>query len=210
MAATAAGKMYWADLGTDKIQRANLNGSGVEDLVTGGLVSPYGLALDVGGGKMYWTDFETNKIQRANLDGSGMEDLVSVGGFTYGLALDAGAGKMYWTDWGTGKIQRANLDGSGVVDLVTSGLRLPTGLALDLGDRDVGGTDDPSPPPPVRLSASPASIERGRSATLTWSSTRAASAEITPGIGVVRTPGSRTGSPSTTTTYRITVRDAGG
>ena len=45
---------------------------------------------------------------------------------------------------------------------------------------------------------------------MTWASTRAASAEITPGIGAVATSGSRTVSPSTTTTYRITVRDAGG
>ena len=33
-----AGKMYWIDQGTDKIQRANLDGSDVEDLVTTGLV----------------------------------------------------------------------------------------------------------------------------------------------------------------------------
>ena len=126
--------MYWTDLNTAKIQRANLDGSGVEDLVTSGLSGPLGLALDVGAGKMYWTDWETNKIQRANLDGSGVEDLVTSGlSVPLGLALDVGAGKMYWTDTGTGKIQRANLDGSGVEDLVTSGLNYPFGLALDVG-----------------------------------------------------------------------------
>jgi len=65
----AQGKMYWTDTGTDKIQRANLDGSGVEDLVTSGLSAPYGIALDAAGGKMYWTDGATNKIQRANLEG---------------------------------------------------------------------------------------------------------------------------------------------
>ena len=45
----AAGKMYWTDWGTSTIQRANLDGSGVEDLVTSGLHHPEDLALDVVG-----------------------------------------------------------------------------------------------------------------------------------------------------------------
>ena len=49
--------MYWTDdRRTDKIQRANLDGSNIEDLVTQGLSGPAGIALDVEGGKMYWTD----------------------------------------------------------------------------------------------------------------------------------------------------------
>ena len=64
--------MYWTDLDTKKIQRANLDGSNVQDLVTRtqGLSLPGGIALDIAGGKMYWVDFGTEKIQRANLDGS--------------------------------------------------------------------------------------------------------------------------------------------
>ena len=69
--------MYWTDGGTDKIQRANLDGSVVEDLVTSGLQFPARIALDVAAGKMYWTDWGADKIQRANLDGSGLEDLVT-------------------------------------------------------------------------------------------------------------------------------------
>ena len=60
----------------------------------------------------------------------------------------------------------------------------------------------------VTMYASPTSIERGQSATLRWSSTNAVSATITPGIGTVATSGSRSVSPTSTTTYRITVRDA--
>ena len=140
--ATGVSKLYWADFGTDKIQRANLDGSGVEDLVTSGLGDPYGLALDVAGGKMYWTDVGTDKIQRADLDGSGVEDLVTSGlGDPYGLALDVAGGKMYWTDVGTDKIQRADLDSSGVEDLVTSGLGDPYGLALDVAGGKMYWTD---------------------------------------------------------------------
>ena len=127
-------KMYWTDYGTEKIQRANLDGSNVEDLVTTGLTTPLGIALDVGRGKMYWADGGTSKIQRANLDGSNVEDLITTGLTTpLGIALDVGRGKMYWTDGGTSKIQRANLDGSNVEDLVTTGLRHPFGIALDVG-----------------------------------------------------------------------------
>ena len=128
-----AWKMYWTDAVTEKIQRSNLDGSDVEDLVTRGLGHPRGLALDVSGGKIYWTDDGTEKIQRSNLDGSGVEDLVTTGlDVPVRLALDVSGGKMYWTDTGTEKIQRSNLDGSGVEDLVTTGLERPFGLALDV------------------------------------------------------------------------------
>ena len=131
--AAGVSKLYWTDWGTDKIQRANLDGSGVEDLVSGaGLDGPDGLALDMAGGKMYWTDAGTNKIQRANLDGSGVEDLVTGLGIPYGLALDVSGGKMYWTNRQTNKIQRADLSGGNVEDLVTSGLTFPGGLALNV------------------------------------------------------------------------------
>ena len=48
--------MYWTDGGNNKIQRANLDGSNVEDLITSGLTKPLGIALDVLGGKMYWVE----------------------------------------------------------------------------------------------------------------------------------------------------------
>ena len=134
--------IYWTDWGVDKIQRANLDGSNVEDLVTSGLTAPWGIALDIAGGKMYWTDVFTDKIQRANLDGSNVEDLVTSGLIgPQDIALDIAGDKMYWPDWGTDKIQRANLDGSNVEDLVTSGLRGPWGIALDIAGGKMYWTD---------------------------------------------------------------------
>ncbi len=129
----AVSKLYWSDWGTDKIQRADLDGSNVEDLISGaGLDGPDGLSLDLAGGKIYWVDAGTKKIQRANLDGSGIEDLLTDQNFPFGLALDVSGGKMYWTNPFPAKIQRANLDGSGPEDLVTSGLTIAGGLALDV------------------------------------------------------------------------------
>ena len=132
--------MYWTDAGANKIQRASLDGSNVEDLVTG-LSFPRGIAVDVTGGKMYWTDAGTDKIQRANLNGSNIEDLVTgLDAPLNGLSLDLTNSKMYWTDHGADKIQRANLDGSNVEDLVI-GLLAPYGLALDVDGNKMYWTD---------------------------------------------------------------------
>ena len=139
----AEGKMYWVDRIEAKIQRANLDGSQVEDLVTTGLEQPTDLALDLDEGKMYWTDRLTDRIQRANLDGSQVEDLVTGLGDIWSLALDLAGGKMYWTDaaWPRRKIQRANLDGSQIEDLVTTGLFQIAGLALDIAGGKMYWTD---------------------------------------------------------------------
>ena len=140
----AGGKMYWTDRDTNKIQRANLDGSDIEDLVTEGLKSPQGIALDVAGGKMYWTDRDTDKIQRANLDGSNVEDLITSGiGAPRDIALDLTKGRMYWKEQDTDKIQRANLDGSDIEDLFPSGIGYPrnVGIALDVGEGKMYWTD---------------------------------------------------------------------
>ena len=141
----AGGKIYWTDRdrlgytnpsGRNSIQRANLDGSNIEDLVTlsseggSGDTGPRGIALDISHGKMYWTNCEAGKIQRANLNGTNIEDLVTRLGCPHQIALDFSDGKIYWTDWGTGKIQRANFNGSNLEDLV-GGLIRPASIALD-------------------------------------------------------------------------------
>ena len=132
------GKIYWGDV---IIQRANLDGTNVEDLVTTEITLE-GIALDVSRGKMYWTDLGEDKIQRANLDGTQVEDLITDGlGSPRGITLDVSRGKMYWTDSSEDKIQRANLDGTQVEDLITDGLRSPRGIALDVSRGKMYWTD---------------------------------------------------------------------
>ncbi len=134
-------KIYWTDSGTGKIQRANLDGSNIEDLIT--LTEPSGIAFDQTGNKMYWTDAGTGKIQRANPDGNCIIDLITTGlSEPRGIALDVANGKMYWTNYGIDKIQRANLDGTNIEDVIITGTK-PYGIALDTLNGKIYWTDTP-------------------------------------------------------------------
>lgn len=59
-------------------------------------------------------------------------------------------------------------------------------------------------PPTVSLSADPASVELGRCATLTWSSTNASTVSIDQGIGTVDLVGSKQVCPASPMQYTIT------
>ena len=130
--------MYWVDSGTDKIQRAHLDGSNVEDIITTGLRTPTNISLD-NSSSVYWTDSGTDKIQRANLDGSNITDVITTGLRTpTGVELDTFWGNIYWIDSGTDKIQYLDLADDSIGDFVTTGLRTPTDIALDPYDPQLG------------------------------------------------------------------------
>ena len=70
----------------------------------------------------------------------------------------------------------------------------------------------PAPPsqPTVNLAVAPATIEKGQSSTITWSTTSATDVEITPGIEKVEPSGTTTVSPADSTTYILTATGPGG
>src|SRR5580704_4108245 len=77
----------------------------------------------------------------------------------------------------------------------------------------------PPPPPPAPkpqaaridvFSAEPATIERGQSATLTWSVANATDISIDQGLGTIAANGTRQVFPSNSTTYTLTARGAAG
>ena len=98
-------KLYWTDPVAGKIQRADLDGSNIEDVLTG--FDVFDIEIDNAGAKMYWSG--GGDIRRANLDGTAVE-LVVAGGATQRLALDLVNGKLYWASGNV--VRRANLDGS--------------------------------------------------------------------------------------------------
>ena len=112
------GKIYWSD--GSNIERANLDGTNHEVIVTDTFSAIYDVEVDVGGGKVYWINDGDDSIKRSNLDGSSVETLVTGIPVPIGLGLDLVNGKIYWTDWETDKVQRANLNGSDVEDIITS------------------------------------------------------------------------------------------
>jgi peptidoglycan-associated lipoprotein len=67
----------------------------------------------------------------------------------------------------------------------------------------------PPPAPKATLSVSPESIQRGGSATLTWSTQDATGVSI-DGIGTVQPNGSQPVSPRVSTTYHLTAQGPGG
>jgi len=113
-------KVYWSSTRCSatncdgKIRRANLDGSGPEDLVTG-FQYPIGMALDLEGGKMFWIRQENPQgIWRANLDGSQAGSILALGdsSWAFSVAVSPKTGQIFWSDAGTAIIGRANLDGS--------------------------------------------------------------------------------------------------
>ncbi len=71
------GQVYWTNNSGSLVQRAGLDGSGQETLVSRGFGRPAGLAVDLSGGQLYFGDtLGTNgrgQILRADLDGGNLD-----------------------------------------------------------------------------------------------------------------------------------------
>jgi hypothetical protein len=138
----AGGKIYFADNGLNVIGRANLDGSGAEELIHSAIQFPADVELDLINRKLYWADRDNGSIRRANLDGSGVENVRTVAD-PYFFELDVAGGKVYWSNGDGPSIFRANLDGSGAIETVVSGLDHVRDVGFDFangmlywGDRD--------------------------------------------------------------------------
>ncbi len=135
-----ADKLYGTSL-LDVIGRSNLDGTGLESVVSGVGIAEWGLDLDLGNGFVYWTDRDADAIFRAELDGSNPTQILTTGQ-PRGIRVDPVGGKIYWADSGDGGAQavlRANLDGTGK-EILAVGFR-PRFLDLDLTNNHVYWTD---------------------------------------------------------------------
>ncbi|MBN1851501.1 MAG: PEP-CTERM sorting domain-containing protein [Pirellulales bacterium] len=123
-------KLYWAMLGDTMIRRANLDGSGHEDLIrTPGGIQP-DIAIDPIENKMYWPSPAAGGIQRANLDGSNPEIVVSSLERPIRVALDSVNRKVYWYDTDENMICRSNLDGTDR-EILTSDIPSVSAIEVD-------------------------------------------------------------------------------
>jgi hypothetical protein len=136
-------KMYWTDPGNGKIQRANLDGSNIEDLVQIGNNAAYAIALDLENKHMYWTERNTNLIRRANLDGSNAQTIINTTTFNdvfpQCIALDVPNKKIYFTIQGGTGVSRSNFDGTGIENLFRgrNTTYLVNQFALDLENKKI-------------------------------------------------------------------------
>ena len=89
-------------------------------------------------------------------------------------------------------------------------------FTIGCAKKPVAAPPPPPPPPPaasrptVTLQASPTSINKGESVTLSWNSTDATQLTIAPEVGAVTAQGSTKVTPSDSTTYTITANGPGG
>lgn len=138
------GKVYWTSHrnptrmdAVRKIQRANLDGSNVEDLITVSREGYFrGIAIDSDAETMYWTevdfDLDTASIWRSDLDGSEAEKILNYGPSRWPsrIELDPLDKKIYWIENKEEAIKRANLDGSNV-EIVIDQNSIFSDLAVD-------------------------------------------------------------------------------
>ncbi|XP_043839431.1 nidogen-2 isoform X2 [Dromiciops gliroides] len=127
--------VYWTDVAGRVISRASLElGNEPEIVISSGLMSPEGLAIDYFHRTMFWTDSGLDKIESAKLDGSERKvlfdtDLVNPRAIT----VDPIKGNLYWTDWNREgpKIETSSIDGTNRRILVNKDIGLPNGLTFD-------------------------------------------------------------------------------
>ncbi|CAL1279908.1 unnamed protein product, partial [Larinioides sclopetarius] len=63
--------IFWADVALEEIRCMHMNDpKNNKSIITTGLISPDGLAVDWMGKKLYFSDSETNRIEVSNLDGT--------------------------------------------------------------------------------------------------------------------------------------------
>jgi hypothetical protein len=129
----ASGKLYWSDREGMAIQRCNLDGSGLETIVTTGDPAVnkgeqsrwcVGIALDPGRGQVYWTQKggdnagegvirRCNTRMPAGARPSNRQDVETLFGRLpepIDLDLDLKSRTMYWTDRGDNTVSRATMD----------------------------------------------------------------------------------------------------
>ena len=119
--------LYWTNA-RGRIQRANLDGSGIQNVVQD-LSGPTDIV--VSNGFIYWTE-GSNSVRRVSISGQKIvQDIAANLGTVGGLAV--GGGKVYWTEQtgaSGGSVNGANLDGTNLETLATL-LSAPMGISVD-------------------------------------------------------------------------------
>lgn len=102
--------MYWTDWGVNpKIEKAEMDGSGRQSIVTGNLAWPNGLTIDQATNRLYWVDAKLDTIEMTDLNGASRQVLLSSADQIHPFGLALYESVLYWTDWNKKSILRYNL-----------------------------------------------------------------------------------------------------
>ncbi|CAJ1059042.1 pro-epidermal growth factor [Xyrichtys novacula] len=129
-------KVYFASTRQKTIERVDLNAGSRDILVSDGLDSPEGLAVDWVHRRMYWTDKSKSTVECSNLAGLNRETLMSEGlEEPRGIVVHPFAKKLFWTDMGAQPVvESASLEGTDRVVIASANLVSPSGLTIDFTD----------------------------------------------------------------------------
>eukprot|EP00066_Takifugu_rubripes_P020818 XP_011610084.1 PREDICTED: low-density lipoprotein receptor-related protein 1B [Takifugu rubripes] len=123
-------RIYWADIKTQTIKRAFINGTQLETIISADIVNCRSLALDWLSRNLYWLSSENDEsqINVARFDGSLKTSIIHGIDKPRCLVVHPARGKIYWTDGNT--INMASMDGSNS-KVLHQNQRDPVGLSID-------------------------------------------------------------------------------
>lgn len=134
-------KIYYTDMGTNRIEVATVDGRLRTMLIWQGIEKPRDIAVNPLEGLMFWCDWGSKpQIESAAMDGSERKILVSTHlRFPNGLAIDYASDRLYFVDSGTKTMESVKFDGTIRRTIIDEGLSHPFGI--DVYDQKVFWTD---------------------------------------------------------------------
>ncbi|CAH2050204.1 unnamed protein product, partial [Iphiclides podalirius] len=116
------GWMYWTDWGqTPRIERAGMDGSHRQTIVSYDVKWPNGLTLDLVRKRVYWVDAKMNTISSCNYDGTARRlVLYSTDVLRHPFSITTFEDWVYWTDWDKTAVFRANKFNGKDVEAITA------------------------------------------------------------------------------------------
>ena len=124
--ATTTDYVYWTNVNSNAIGRANIDGTAPDQNFITGANAPDGVTAT--STHIYWTNVNNGTIGRANIDGTGAnQNFITGANLPFGVT--ATSTHVYWANRTNNTIGRANIDGTGTNQNFITGANGPVGVA---------------------------------------------------------------------------------
>lgn len=121
--------VYWTNWNAHapSIQRAYINGYGIESIISTEIRMPNAITLDTISHKLYWADARLDKIEKADYDGTNRVVLAhSTPKHPFAMAVYGD--NLYWTDWILHSVISCNKYSGGDVLMLRKDISRPMGI----------------------------------------------------------------------------------